>query len=478
MTHTRLTNGGKIQSTLVVGAGIIGVCQAYALALRGHHVTVVESLPELCSLASGINSGLLEGHNDYPSRTFISQALSCELPWSPTHAPDHMQWFHFDLQAVLTKSPTSFARWAWHFVRRMHKPESLVTQYAALRNHSKATLLSWMELRDPVTGRQLKDLAVLQTGEISLFRSEATLQSAAASQKRSKTRANTAGDVLDHAQLAHRLPWLLHSEEYAGAISLPESHFASSTEFARGLSGVCRELGVNFHFGTRVKQVRLVEGGFQVDCDDRAGAQTTLAADNVVLCTGYQSLDIVDGSSLHRLPIYPLLGYSATATLTEEDKKQGIAGTLVDVYTRDTDRKVVLSRFGNTIRVTSVVELAGNGVTHGLEEQSKPHDRIAKQLLHAASNITGLPQHRFSLRLAGRPTTADWFPVIGMVPLNGRPSRLFVNVGHGGGGWAMAAGSADVLAHLICKLDPAVEIEALSPQRFLSSDGEPTSWQS
>ena len=50
---------------VVIGAGVVGVTTAYYLAKSGHEVTVVEREPEVATLASAGNAGLIA-----PSHSF------------------------------------------------------------------------------------------------------------------------------------------------------------------------------------------------------------------------------------------------------------------------------------------------------------------------------------------------------------------------------------------------------------------------
>jgi D-amino-acid dehydrogenase len=49
------------------------------------------------------------------------------------------------------------------------------------------------------------------------------------------------------------------------------------------------------------------------------------------------------------------------------------------------------------------------------------------------------------------------------------PSRcpgIWLNLGHGSSGWALACGSARVVADLMAGREPVIDVNGLGPQRF------------
>jgi D-amino-acid dehydrogenase len=61
-----------------------------------------------------------------------------------------------------------------------------------------------------------------------------------------------------------------------------------------------------------------------------------------------------------------------------------------------------------------------------------------------------------------RPMTPDGPPLIGVTRL----PNLFLNTGHGTLGWTMAAGSGQVLADIIAKRRPAIDVSDLTLARY------------
>src|SRR5260370_15842687 len=87
---------------VVIGAGVVGVTTAYYLAKSGHEVTVVEREPEVATVASAGNAGLIA-----PSHSFgwasptapmeLLRSLTVEdkaLRVNPVKAPAMAAWGH------------------------------------------------------------------------------------------------------------------------------------------------------------------------------------------------------------------------------------------------------------------------------------------------------------------------------------------------------------------------------------------------
>jgi D-amino-acid dehydrogenase len=56
----------------------------------------------------------------------------------------------------------------------------------------------------------------------------------------------------------------------------------------------------------------------------------------------------------------------------------------------------------------------------------------------------------------------DGPPVLGSTPV----ANLFLNIGHGSTGWAMACGSARVVADIVAGRQPQIDLEGLTIERF------------
>jgi D-amino-acid dehydrogenase len=58
--------------------------------------------------------------------------------------------------------------------------------------------------------------------------------------------------------------------------------------------------------------------------------------------------------------------------------------------------------------------------------------------------------------------TPDGPALLGATPIDG----LFVNMGHGSTGWAMAAGAGQVVADVVAGRPPAIDLDGLTLERL------------
>ena len=56
----------------------------------------------------------------------------------------------------------------------------------------------------------------------------------------------------------------------------------------------------------------------------------------------------------------------------------------------------------------------------------------------------------------------DGAPLLGATPVR----NVYINIGHGSSGWAMAAGSGKVLADIISERTPDIDIDGLTLSRY------------
>ena len=118
--------------------------------------------------------------------------------------------------------------------------------------------------------------------------------------------------------------------------------------------------------------------------------------------------------------------------------------------------KVAISRLGQRVRVAGSAELGGR-----LDQISG----AAIQTLHQVLDdwYPGCAQQSQVQRWKGaRPMLPDGPPAIGASSTPG----VWVNTGHGSSGWALACGSARVVADLMAGRDPMVDAEPFSPLRW------------
>jgi D-amino-acid dehydrogenase len=118
--------------------------------------------------------------------------------------------------------------------------------------------------------------------------------------------------------------------------------------------------------------------------------------------------------------------------------------------------KVAISRIGSRVRVAGSAELGGS-LNH--------HDPRALETLYKVLNdwFPGAPRMSQAQRWKGaRPMLPDGPPVLGASGLDG----IWLNLGHGSSGWALACGSAFALAQTMAGREAPISLEGLGIERL------------
>jgi D-amino-acid dehydrogenase len=182
------------------------------------------------------------------------------------------------------------------------------------------------------------------------------------------------------------------------------------------------------------------------------GRRRQQAFDAVVVCAGVQANAVLASVGL-KLPLAPVHGYSVTAPIRHVDgyPDPGPAHGLMDER-----YKVAISRLGQRVRVAGSAEIGGHALTS-----------TARRAGHAVQGAGRLvsrrcPRARGPALERRPPMLPDGPPVLGASPAPG----VWLNLGHGSSGWALACGSACVLADLVSGRAAALDISAPGPGRL------------
>jgi len=411
---------------LVIGAGVIGVATAFELRARGFDVTVVDRHPGVAQEASYGNAGV------------ISTAYAG--PWAQPGMPGKIL-----AHLLRSASPVIFrpsidpAQWRW-LVRwlgecRLERFRVNKRRMQRLAEYSRSVL---HELRR----RHSIDYEQSQ-GWLQLFRTEADL-----------ARAGPSIELLAQAGMPHRLlgadacralePALVDGTPLAGGLHLPEEETGNCAYFARRLKDLAAERGVAFRFDTPVTALHIDGGRFR----QARTASGAIGSDAVVVAAGADSGRLLGRVGL-RLPLYPVKGYSLTARLTRHE-----FAPLMSVM--DEAYKVAITRMGNRLRIAGIAELGNRRL--GMR------DAALGTLLRVARDwFPGAADYAQARPWVGaRPMLPDGPPVLGSTPV----SNLYVNLGHGSAGWAMACGSARIVADVVAGAPPQIDLEGLTLERF------------
>jgi D-amino-acid dehydrogenase len=175
--------------------------------------------------------------------------------------------------------------------------------------------------------------------------------------------------------------------------------------------------------------------------------------DAVVISAALGALPLLQAMGL-RLPMVPVHGYSISAPLRQSEGHMD-AGPRSAVM--DERFKVAITRLGSRVRVAGSAELGGR-----LDHFNPSVLDTLYQVLH--DWFPGCAQLSQVQRWKGaRPMLPDGPPVLGASGLPG----IWLNLGHGSSGWALASGSARVLADLMAGRKAAIDTEGLDIGRLV-----------
>jgi D-amino-acid dehydrogenase len=463
----------------VIGAGIVGTCTAWYLNQHGLEVTVFERRDAVAREASWGNAGVV--------------APAYVTPWAAPGMPGKVLSCLFAAEAPVRFRPVpsaALARWlaAWLgqcTLERYRLNKSRMQRLAFYSRDQLHALRAGLCIEDGV-----------RQGYLQLMRNQQDMAMAA-----------PAIAMLQEAGVPHRLldaaacrqiePALSADTPLAGGLHLPQDESASCPAFAQGLADAAIQAGVRFAFGHTVRRIR-VEGGrvtaLEIDrpasdlsgdsprdlstnsASDLTGVEAltrvralqprhltkhqakpatepvtqsmTQRFDAVVVAGSVDSLPLLAEHGI-RLPIWPVKGYSTTLNLP--DVALGPRTAMIDeAY------KVAITPLPGQIRLAGTAEIGSPRLV--------PSDAALRTLVKVGRDWFPDAADWASARcwVGARPMTPDGPALLGATPVDG----LFINMGHGSTGWAMACGAGKVVADLVAGLRPEIDLDGLTIERL------------
>ncbi len=412
----------------IVGAGIVGVTTAHELAQDGHAVTVFEQRSAAAEEASFATGGLL--------------APGVLSPWSAPGASQTPAYFgrHATLRlgSALTLADLSWLRRWRRAARASARSGEPLPSLAALERLARYSHARLQHLAESL------DLQFEHSpGALLLLRTPRDAQALAPALKALRDAGSTIREV--DADTARTLePGLSHALPLTSALHVPDGLAGNCRQFALLLRQAAQQHGAQFHFNTRVARLTGHPAGVQVE-----GESAPRPFDAVVLCAGVQSAALLQPLG-QRLPLVALHGSSVSAPLREE--LHAPLGVVVDVQTQTT-----IARLGQRVRVSGGAELGRSA--------AQAHPQTLKTLYRVLGEcFPGGVSHSSGVQVwrGARPMLPDGPPAVGATAVPG----LWLNLGHGASGWALACGSARALADQITGRTPDISLEGLGAQRF------------
>ncbi len=425
----------------VIGAGIIGVTTAYELAADGHEVVVFERRQSVATESSFANAGVV-------APGYVSPWAA---PWMPIKA----------LGGLL--SPDSAVR----FGSGTLGMPGWMLRFLAACTHSTHQLNRRRMQRLAIYSRErLEALTLVHGLEYDLRKGYMTLL-------RSKTdtaRVSKGLPVLQELGVEHQLLGPQQAREIEPALSphtplhaalwLPHDLVGNCRQFAHAIKSRAQERGATFRFGTDITSLvnpGQRNSGLRIswrspDDAPKSRPRGEESFDAAVLCTGQVPAALARSVGA-RLPTASIWGYSLTAPVRQRDGSPDPgprSGVMDERY------KVSITRLGQRVRVAGIAELGTAADVLG-DAPLRTLYKVLEDWYPGAAELAKVQHWK-----GARPMLPDGPPVIGRAPLPG----LWLNLAHGGSGWALSCGSARLVADLLGGRSPQIDHEGLGLERL------------
>jgi D-amino-acid dehydrogenase len=418
----------------IVGAGIIGVTTAYELAADGHEVTVFERHGAAALGTSFANAGVVAPGYVTP---WAAPGMSGKVARSlfARHAPVRVCW------PLAAHEVRWMMRW-----RRACELETYIANRSRLQ---RLAFYSRHRLHQLTEDLQLE--YDRSTGYMVLLRSEKDRRMVAPGLEVLRDAGVKFAEVdADQARVLE--PALNPDTRFFGAVHLPDDEVGNCRQFALLLKNQAQSLGVRFEFNAIVAPLDVAQPTLLRITRNQDAAPIAARFDAVVMCGGVASATLLRPVGL-RVPLAAVHGYSVSAPI-REPLNAPRSGVMDERY------KVAISRLGNRVRISGSAEIGGH------PDRKRPAAiQTLYKVLHdwfpGAAQLanTGAAVQEWK---GARPMLPDGPPVLGATGIPG----VWINIGHGSSGWALACGSARVVADLMAGQAPEVDLEGLGIERL------------
>ncbi|QGZ61512.1 FAD-dependent oxidoreductase [Paraburkholderia acidisoli] len=427
---------------IVIGGGIAGIATAYQLRAAGHRVCVIER-------HATVAQGATYGHS----------GVVLPTPLDVWFGPTFLRHGRQSSGGVISKA--GWRGQAHAFTKRLgalHGSEAFEARYALLRPliDSAQAELDDIDGRFQLEYEQRDGLLYLVRGNDEWSLTQPALELL--------RQFETPHHALSPAECVAFDAAIPADPPFAGGVRFENGRVANCPLFVKLLKQVLdTQGGVQFVTGREVTAIRVESQRAAVDLapqPNEAGRSRdvdVMSADAVVVAAGAQTPHLLAPFGL-KLPAYPLRMHTLNSPVAHEECVPH--GTIVDA-----GKRIVITRMNHRLRISGAAVLLREKEVDEALPESVTEDALA--LLGEASRDWAPGAARISAALAWEGVkllSADGLPAVGNV---GHP-RLFVNAGHGPAGWALALGSAKLIAQQVSNSAPdlpAETIQALWPGR-------------
>lgn len=439
----------------IVGAGVAGVTLALELATDGHDVAVFE-------LGNSTSAG-----GSYAHAGVIEAALA--VPWALTDdaaTAARIWWGREGGVRLHSRADLAMAGW-WRALRR-----AAASSREALLHIARSGQRRFGELQE-----SLKLDCELTHGLLVPARTEADQARYLAIVDALKP-AGIAAEWLD-VEGCHRVePWLGQETPLRGGLYFAAARAGNGRQFTNLLRAEAQRRGARFRFHSRVLRItpgvapELVHvheerdaraGPFSQVLDrepaDEGPSTEPLALepagerfDAIVLCNAIGAGELLQSHGV-RLPLTPVHGHSITAPLRLDDRHPD-RGPRAAVY--DPAHGVAITHLGTRVRVSGQMEIGG-AVGEPREASLNALYAVLHDWFPGVANLAHVLPWRGTRAMA-----PDARPLIGATRLPG----IWLNVGLGDQGWAIACAAARALADGFSQRPAGLDLTAFQPGRF------------
>lgn len=409
---------------VVIGAGIIGLCAAYALDKRGWQVTVVEARSPGYG-ASNINAGrVCPTHSDpVPAPGLVRQSLK----WMRrSDSPLYIQ----------PRANPDLGRFLYTFWRHCNQ-NAFESGAAAMSELNRRSLELFDEMR--ASGILFEEQ---RAGTLHVYESAERLEHTLRGLEAMAPFGLESSEPIWGDDLRHLEPAL--TDRVAGGYWIKQDRQIRPDTLIRGLVEFLKVRGVDIRTGSSVTGFDIARDRVtNVRCD-----RGRLETDVVVIAAGSWSPELASMAN-RRIPVQPGKGYALDYTPSPVEIRHNVS---VDVG------RHAVSPFEGMTRLAGTMEFSG------INERIRP-ERVEAILRSAARTFRGWPTDlRIPIIGSGlRPMPADGLPIIGWMP---GYRNLAVATGHGMMGLTMGPSTADYLADLMTTNVAPQILKPFAPDRF------------
>lgn len=406
-----------MSTTVVVGAGLIGVSTAFALARRGVAVTIVDQQDGPGQGASNANGGML--------------TPSMADPWNaPGVWRDLLRWYGRDNAPMLlrTKAIPSLAGWGLRFL-------SATSQQHYQRATALNVRLGLYSLQVLDRWRRSTNLSYdgAQKGTAKIYRGADAFRQGVAKAEKMKAM-GVSYELLSPDALIEREPALAPIRgALSGTVYFPNDEAGDAFKFTNELLRETAKCGVRTKWGARVKRLdirkRAVAGVILENGE-------TIAADRVVIASGAHAPRLAAQAGV-KLAVKPVKGYSVTFST-----KHLLSNERLGIPIVDDGLHAAVTPLGDRVRVSGTAEFTG--FDSRLDPARIDNLRVILRAI-LPEQSQALEKDELQCWANFRPMHAYGAPWIGPA----RTKGVYLNAGHGHLGWTLAAGSGEALAQEI-----------------------------